>query len=391
VINDGLAESIFRVECHDQRNFGTGFVFRRDSNAGYVITCAHVIEKCRDKKGAITVGRRPAEVIEVGDADGFDLAVLRVNGLTRAPPLPLSLNGQHGREFTILGFRSFDRHFLLDQVIGTLGSKVFLESMTGQANERIEAWELKVGGEGSLIQGFSGSPVVDNLTGKVVGIVNYRDKQRHRGVAISAKSIGTVWPNLFMNPTVQEIELAEVVSKFERLLGLPSNTICARKKSQYVLLVDLPLPAAKRLIKLYGDNLLFIPPFEFRRVEFSANPKLPLDISNELQSVTSTESHTFRVSLRGDVIANSNNRVSLVVENTTAYNFDRVTLRLSTPSNEVRLKPTSYRLQLGPTSCESVNISMSAGKPGNYSLHMRSGSDNHTASVWRYPTPGKSP
>ena len=88
-----LEDSIVLIaSAKDNRKnvIGTGFIFHKEQNCIYLLTCAHVVE---DVGGAdnIKVNNIPAEVIKIGDIQGFDLAVLKVNESFSAPSLSLMI------------------------------------------------------------------------------------------------------------------------------------------------------------------------------------------------------------------------------------------------------------------------------------------------------------
>jgi hypothetical protein len=370
-----LSSSIVRISGDKHKDFGTGFVIHRDAAAAYVMTCAHVIETPLRKGEQIKVGRCPADVIEMGEADGLDLAVLRVQGLAGAPPLRIRDQGEPGRSFTVLGFRSFERHFLLGQVSGKLGHKVFLESSAEQGPERIEAWTLRVEGDDTLLRGYSGSPVVDEATQDVLGIVSYRQGEGHKGVAISVKAIPTVWPSgprdVLGGATGKEINPLEIVAELERLLGLTRDAIIVSVKRYDLLRLELPAPAAERLVSLYEENILRIPPLEIQHIEVIREASPIANKSEGPQPTSTKDPHTFRVSLSGPVTQGTNNRLSLMVENTSSQNYRRVTLQLSVADSAILLRPTLWRFPLAADSSKAMAVSLGADQPGTYYLQVR--------------------
>lgn len=190
-----LQDSIILISSGtpNNRSFGTGFVIHRDEQATYLLTCAHVV---RDVGGADQVeadGSR-ATVIASGEASGVDLAVLRVEALFDKPVLGLHLSGEKGSPFITAGYQSFDKGFLIREIRGNLAGQTGFK-YRGQTN-RIRTWDLKTIDEYYLQPGCSGSPVVDESSGYVLGIVSHRIGETEKGVAISIEALETVWKEL---------------------------------------------------------------------------------------------------------------------------------------------------------------------------------------------------
>lgn len=370
-----LSHSILRISGSNKKDFGTAFVIHRDAEAAYLLTCAHVINAFLDKGEQIKAGRWPADVIEMGEADGLDLAVLRTKGLAAAPPLRVRDQGEPGRNFTVYGFRYFDRHFLLGQVSGKLGHRVFLESNREQGPERIEAWTLRVEGDDTLLHGYSGSPVVDEVTQDVLGIVSYREGQGHKGVAISIKAIPAIWssvpPIVLGEIRGREINPPELGAELERLLGLTRDEIIITVKQSNLLRVELPTQAVERLVNLYEANILHIPPLEIQRIEVIQEASSISNKSEDTQLTSTKVPHTFLVSLNDPVTQGANDHLSLVVENTSSQNYRRVTLQLSVLDSAIWLQPSLWRFPLEANSHRVMTVSLRASQPGLHYLQVR--------------------
>lgn len=189
---DSLQDSIALITSHapDNSRFGTGFVFRQRQDAAYVLTCAHVV---RDVGGdqQVMVDGMAATVVSSGEADGIDLAVLRVEGVWGKPPLPLRFDGSKGLAFVTAGFQRFTKEERLIQPLrGTLGDQVGLQSK--QPHQRISAWYLQIADDYALKDGYSGSPVVDKATGEVIGIISHRQGDQ-AGLAVSSEVLKAIW------------------------------------------------------------------------------------------------------------------------------------------------------------------------------------------------------
>lgn len=74
-----LEDSIVLIKSVKKENvIGTGFIFHKQQNYTYLLTCAHVIKDVGGEEN-IRVNNLPAEVIKIGDVQGLDLAILKIN------------------------------------------------------------------------------------------------------------------------------------------------------------------------------------------------------------------------------------------------------------------------------------------------------------------------
>ena len=187
-----LQQSVVLITSGDSgvSRFGTGFIFRRTNGASYVLTCAHVIRDVSSLEG-IKVEGTIATVVASGENDGLDLAVLRVDGLWDKPELPLKAIGKKESSFMTAGFQLFDKAHLIRSLRGTLGESVGLQSK--RLRERVQAWDLSIVDDYFLQPGYSGSPVVDETSGNVLGVVSYRQGKGEQGLAICVEGLKKIW------------------------------------------------------------------------------------------------------------------------------------------------------------------------------------------------------
>jgi S1-C subfamily serine protease len=188
-------DSIILISSSDpsrSRDFGTGFVIHKEGQAVYLLTCAHVV---RDVGGSekVIAGGTPATVIASGEKQGFDLAVLRIEGLWDKPRLSLCASAEEEQPFIIAGFYQFDPKSppALRKIRGKLGEQISLASSDGR--ERIYAWDLRIEGEYYLQPGYSGSPVVNQTNGCVLGVVTHQIGKGEKGLAISIEALRKIW------------------------------------------------------------------------------------------------------------------------------------------------------------------------------------------------------
>ena len=84
-----LEDSIVLIKSVKKENvIGTGFIFHKQQNYTYLLTCAHVIKDVGGEEN-IRVNDLPAEVIKIGDVQGLDLAILKINTTFSASSLKL--------------------------------------------------------------------------------------------------------------------------------------------------------------------------------------------------------------------------------------------------------------------------------------------------------------
>ena len=97
-----LEDSIVLIRSAKKANvIGTGFIFHKQQNYTYLLTCAHVIEGVGGEEN-IRVNNLPAEVIKIGDVQGFDVAILKINTTFSASSLNLRiLDGKEGKKLEV--------------------------------------------------------------------------------------------------------------------------------------------------------------------------------------------------------------------------------------------------------------------------------------------------
>jgi S1-C subfamily serine protease len=177
------------------RNFGTGFAIAKDGKFVYLLTCAHVIRDVGGREQVVANGI-PARVVAVGDEIGFDLAVLRVEGLWDKPYLKLCASGKTEKPLIIAGFYQFDPKTppALRTIRGSLGDQI--QSSSRDSSDRANAWDLKIEGDYYLQPGYSGSPVIDKENGGVMGVVTHQIGKGEKGLAISIEALVKIWQEM---------------------------------------------------------------------------------------------------------------------------------------------------------------------------------------------------
>jgi len=173
-LNPDLNKGVVRVLRPDGTTSGAGFII---SSEGLMATCSHVIQDQRaqqqgeprpDKVKIVlqATGKQYYARIEPEwwrSADREDIAILRIEGglPSGVQPLPLGSSGEtSGHSFKAYGFpdaRSEDGMW----GYGTIGDPVPEEGRS----------LLQLTGAAEITPGFSGAPVQDNLTRRIVGMV----------------------------------------------------------------------------------------------------------------------------------------------------------------------------------------------------------------------------
>lgn len=187
-----VQDSIVLISSQDEKNkrFGTGFIIRQSGSRTHVLTCAHVVE---DLGGCtrVNIDGMPASVVAIGEVDCLDLAVLQADGLRQKRPLRLEPKGKSRDSISTIGFQEFDKVCLSRPLEGVLGNQVILQSKQG--TERVCAWDLEIIDDYFLKPGYSGSPVISQESGYVLGIVSHRQGKGQKGLAISIAALEKIW------------------------------------------------------------------------------------------------------------------------------------------------------------------------------------------------------
>jgi hypothetical protein len=191
-----LKKSVVLITGSDPENkhFGTGFIIHQEGSITYLLTCAHVVSDVGGQE-AVKAGGHSATVIASDSDNGFDLVVLRVEQqLESCEKLSLNISGNQGDSFITAGFYRPDKQILVQKLDGVLHDKIGVVS-PDLGNS--PAWHVEIQGEEYLLQsGYSGSPVVDKASGKVLGIINTRKEKGKKGLAISIEAIKKIWGDM---------------------------------------------------------------------------------------------------------------------------------------------------------------------------------------------------
>ena len=206
-----LTNAIVKITSAAPNNdgFGTAFVIARDERGDYLLTCQHVVEAVGET--TICADGVAAQLIAKGSADGFDLAVLRVEPPLPRQPLRLCATQTPCSQFITQG------HYHLKTSVGaairlsdTVSGQIDAASRTelrDAAGRCVAAWWLDLPPDAKhlLEPGYSGAPLIETASGAVVGVVSI--DSGGRGLAISTQTLKLIWPNhpadLFAAPAAQ--------------------------------------------------------------------------------------------------------------------------------------------------------------------------------------------
>ena len=192
-----IQDSVALITSQDGKinRFGTGFIIRQVRGTTYLLTCAHVVEDVGGEN-KVKVDGADASVVASGKEIGLDLAMLKVDGLLQRSAFNWRLGSEMGNTFKTIGFQSFGKDVSgkelnrIQALRGSLGEPGGLQSRQG--SDRIKAWELRIADNYSLQPGYSGSPVIDEATGKVIAVVSHRQGDKS-GLAISIEELNKIW------------------------------------------------------------------------------------------------------------------------------------------------------------------------------------------------------
>lgn len=167
-----MNNSVLAITNSNRSVLGTGFVVKKDDNGIYVVTCGHVVKKCGD---LILVNGQTSSV-DCNEYDsGLDLAILYVAGLD-LEPFNLSLVGDSNVK--VIGY---------SKIVGN-NKKETISNISVKEDIQVESYDyIKLYPEEDISDGYSGSPVICQSTGSVVGMVAI--KSGSKNYAISSKAL----------------------------------------------------------------------------------------------------------------------------------------------------------------------------------------------------------
>ncbi|MEV5102091.1 trypsin-like peptidase domain-containing protein [Streptomyces massasporeus] len=253
---DDIAFSVARIETQDGRTAGTGFIVA----PGIVLTCAHVVALAGEGPGGRVrlvfphlpgAPLKTAHVLPEGwrDPDSEDVAVLRLDqdALVRGQPVKLgSAAGARGHEVRSFGFPAQaprGGHFGYGRAGNLLPA--------GAGPEAV----LQLTDANDLTTGFSGGPLLDDITGLVIGMVTSitAPDEQSRGLNIAYATpthvLRTVRPELAEHDRCPYRALEPFTEQhadwFHGRQAAVTETLAQLRRHQQVLLLLGPSGAGK--------------------------------------------------------------------------------------------------------------------------------------------------
>lgn len=193
-------DSIVKIYNDKNELKGMGFVVKQEDDISYILTCNHVVyhsqnsEKRKIKVDDIDVEESAIIYGHELPNNTVDLAIIKVRNLTGKVAISLQKDID---EKSILELKTLSK-------VGndTLSVDPKSIELQYQKNEPLQychknsiAYLLKMDNE--IVGGYSGSPIIDVSTGKVIGILNIvRDKEEKSCRALSISNITKIFPEL---------------------------------------------------------------------------------------------------------------------------------------------------------------------------------------------------
>lgn len=163
-----MNNSVLEITNRKGSALGTGFVIKLDDNGVFIATCGHVVNSCSDE---ILVNEKPSEIICNKYGDGLDLAILYVKGL-KLQPFNLALAGN--TQAKVIGY---------SKIIG-INKKETIPNISVKKDIEINYIKsIKLYPPENICEGYSGSPVICELTNNVIGIVNIKSGQENYAIS----------------------------------------------------------------------------------------------------------------------------------------------------------------------------------------------------------------
>ena len=203
-----MESSVLKVSNESQSCLGTGFVIDKDENGVYLVTCGHVVNKCKDD---ILVEGKKAEVVENHYNKDLDLAILYVKELN-FDPLPI---GSSASEIEITTVKVIGYSILLGnpkkEAIANIPIKLGIE--INKPTKTV--YSLKLSPSETISNGYSGSPVICEKSGSVVGVVNIQAFENDVNYAIDIRHLHEIFdikPINYKYPSIKENQSKPIVT-----------------------------------------------------------------------------------------------------------------------------------------------------------------------------------
>lgn len=163
-----MNNSVLEVTNKNGNALGTGFVVALDDNGGFIATCGHVVKSCGDD---ILVNNKPASIVCNKYDEGLDLAILYVGGI-KLKPFKLAYAGN--TNVKVVGY---------SKLIGNNKKEVISNISVKKDVEINNIKSIKLYPHENICEGYSGSPVLCEMTNNVVGVVNIKSGQDNYAIS----------------------------------------------------------------------------------------------------------------------------------------------------------------------------------------------------------------
>ncbi|MGG6312458.1 S1C family serine protease [Paenibacillus macerans] len=179
---------------------GSGFIFDK---TGYILTNEHVVHNADVVQVTVQGTEKPYEAKVLGKSYELDLAVLKIDGDSNFPSIPLgnSDNTQVGEWLVAIGNPQGFDHTV---TAGVLSAKERDITIAGENGEKDRQYEHLLQTDASINPGNSGGPLL-NLNGEVIGInVAVSSDSQGIGFAIPTSTISEVLDKLKNNEKIPQ-------------------------------------------------------------------------------------------------------------------------------------------------------------------------------------------
>jgi len=200
--------SILKITSTRGNGLGTGFVIDSYDKGIVVATCSHVVSMC-NSDGLLVEGYVAIVKNDYKDL-GLDLAILIVEGLKREV---LTVELSSPKKVKVVGYSQFNTKIRNNIKIETMKS-IDAEYDIVLFGEGEEINKIRLSSKHKISSGYSGSPVICEETGVVIGMVvlevSGNSNDSYTNYAISSKHILEKYD--FSNQVEQKSKLVENIS-----------------------------------------------------------------------------------------------------------------------------------------------------------------------------------
>lgn len=162
-----MIDSVLKVSCTGNSAFGTCFAISNSDKDTFFLTCGHVVNDC--SSGNLLIDGRPATMIKNLYDEGLDLALLKVDNFHVEPLSFCDPNESQGHE--VIGFTSLGKD-IKKETIDKIRIKDRVEIIKLPSELKIDS--IKLYTDEVISHGYSGSPIINSHSQKVVGIVSLK-------------------------------------------------------------------------------------------------------------------------------------------------------------------------------------------------------------------------